>query len=659
MARACAWGRSVCGDVMRLRRALVTLVTLAVSVLTNYPTYAQRSSEDAVAQAEDAFGMTVGRESIGLYSTTSARGFSPIQAGNLRIDGLYFDEVTNQAALPLRIFRSAAVHVGIAAQGYLFPAPTGVVDYQLRAPGDAAVVSTLNGYATYGEYYDETDFAVPVSDVLRFGGGIGYTHNSTYDIAASGDEWTAGWIARWRPTRSLVITPFWGMTHHIEYGEKPYVFIDESGVPRYRAVSLGPQRWADYSFVGQDFGTTARMSFGDGWLLAAGVFRSLAYMPITYSPLLAGVGGSNTGDYSIAAFPQNSSGSTSGEVRLAKLFATGPLRSTVYLRLTGRDSSVESGGEGVVNVGPATTTYSPYDRPVFPVSGTTDVQSHQWTPGVAYRGVWQDLAELTLGVQRVYYNRTVIQPELPTIYYSTSPWLMSAAASGSITHNLLAYTSYTRGFENIGSAPVNAVNANEPVPSQLTWQVDGGIRYQILPRLQFVAGVFEINKPYFNLDQFDVFRLLGATSNRGAEFSLTGDLTNTVNVVSGFVWIEPQVRYTPGALPGPTNVVAIGPIPGYMSTYLQYHPQAVPGLILGSTIQVTSSRYGVYPNVSLPANIYVGADIHYKTKMGGHDATWWLEMYNLSDVYSLTPSASGQLNSLDARRFELSLVVDI
>ncbi len=43
---------------------------------------------------------------------------------------------------------------------------------------------------------------------------------------------------------------------------------------------------------------------------------------------------------------------------------------------------------------------------------------------------------------------------------------------------------------------------------ELTWQVDAGIRYQILPKLQFVAGVFEINKPYFNLDQFDLFRLL-------------------------------------------------------------------------------------------------------------------------------------------------------
>ncbi len=46
-----------------------------------------------VTQAEDAFGFSVGRESLGIYNAGNARGFSPTAAGNLRIDGLYFDQV--------------------------------------------------------------------------------------------------------------------------------------------------------------------------------------------------------------------------------------------------------------------------------------------------------------------------------------------------------------------------------------------------------------------------------------------------------------------------------------------------------------------------------------------------------------------------------------
>src|SRR5690349_8828428 len=53
---------------------------------------AQRASDDAVKAAEDAFGTTVGNEQTGLYGPYEARGFSPVDAGNVRIEGLYFDQ---------------------------------------------------------------------------------------------------------------------------------------------------------------------------------------------------------------------------------------------------------------------------------------------------------------------------------------------------------------------------------------------------------------------------------------------------------------------------------------------------------------------------------------------------------------------------------------
>jgi iron complex outermembrane recepter protein len=53
----------------------------------------QRAAENAVRQANDAFGTSIGREAIGLYDSDSVRGFSPTAAGNVRIDGLYFDQV--------------------------------------------------------------------------------------------------------------------------------------------------------------------------------------------------------------------------------------------------------------------------------------------------------------------------------------------------------------------------------------------------------------------------------------------------------------------------------------------------------------------------------------------------------------------------------------
>jgi hypothetical protein len=53
----------------------------------------QRAAENALRQANDAFGTSIGREAIGLYDSDSVRGFSSTAAGNVRIDGLYFDQV--------------------------------------------------------------------------------------------------------------------------------------------------------------------------------------------------------------------------------------------------------------------------------------------------------------------------------------------------------------------------------------------------------------------------------------------------------------------------------------------------------------------------------------------------------------------------------------
>ena len=110
------------------------LVSAGAAALLSNPqvAFAQRTGENPVASAEDAFGTSVGNERVGLYSPFNARGFSPVQAGNVRINGMYIDY---QADLSERLMSGSNVRVGLTAQGYPFPAPTGVADFSLRLPG--------------------------------------------------------------------------------------------------------------------------------------------------------------------------------------------------------------------------------------------------------------------------------------------------------------------------------------------------------------------------------------------------------------------------------------------------------------------------------------------------------------------------------------------
>jgi iron complex outermembrane recepter protein len=105
------------------------IISAFALLATTTSAYAQRTDNNAVTQVDDAFGASVGDEQIGIYNAYDVRGFSPVDAGNVRIEGLYFDQQSNPTD---RLVDGNTIHVGISAQGYAFPAPTGIADYSLR-----------------------------------------------------------------------------------------------------------------------------------------------------------------------------------------------------------------------------------------------------------------------------------------------------------------------------------------------------------------------------------------------------------------------------------------------------------------------------------------------------------------------------------------------
>ena len=619
--------------------------------------HAQRANENAVAEASDAFGTTIGRETIGLYTTMSARGFSPQQAGNLRISGLYYDQV-NLSNPVSSIVRGSTVHVGTSAQGYPFPAPTGVVDYQLRTPAAVPSANVLLGYASYDMGYAELDVEHPVGETLSVGAGAGYAYNTFYKYGVRSSERTTGAIARWQPTDAIVITPFWGMNRHVEEGEKAIAFIGTSGVPRFRAKDLPAQRWADWVSESKNFGVTVRGQLSRSWLLDAGLFRSANHTPINHDAYLKNMNSLGEADYSLSTSPPLSNGSTSGEVRLTKRIDSARIRNNLYFSVKGRNRRGESGGADVREFGRATATFAPFiEPPEVNLGSTTHVTARQVTPGVAYEGIWKGVGQVSLGLQKSFYRRSIVAPGSAELTTTASPWIYNVGAAFSLTKKLTVYASSTRGFEEAGSAPKNAANRDEALPAQTTKQVDAGIKYQLTPSLQLVAGVFEIDKPYSDLDQASIFRQVGSTSNRGVEISLSGALTERLTIVSGLILIDPEVEREISPTVH-TRTVAIGPQPGLFSANLQYRPRAVAGLVLDTRIQTISSRYARYGSVSLPAVTTVDAGVRYNTHLFGNPATYRLQLTNLTNEYQLTPMPSGQINALDGRRFELSLAMD-
>lgn len=174
------------------------------STATPFTAAGGRASENAVRQASDAFGTVVGREAVGLYDVDLVRGFSPLAAGNVRLDGLFFDTVIPPTD---RTSGATSILIGPGVIGTAFPAPSGIVDFALRLPGDQRAGSALISAHSYGELRGELDVAVPVTGRLSLGVG------TTLEWLREGDgrrdqKFEGSLTAHWRPNDDISFIPF-------------------------------------------------------------------------------------------------------------------------------------------------------------------------------------------------------------------------------------------------------------------------------------------------------------------------------------------------------------------------------------------------------------------------------------------------------------------
>ncbi len=643
---------------MGMSRRLFWGLAAASSLLSNTQNaWAQRAADNAVAEAADAFGTQVGREQIGLYSAGNARGFSPSQAGNLRVEGLYFDMVgmPNAAA---RVFRGSAVHVGISAQGYAFPAPTGVVDFNLRRPGEEYAAGGLLGATAYGQRYGELDVQGPVvKDVLSVGGGFGYSRHSFYRFATTSEEWNAGAIADWRISDGLRITPFWAMSRIRETGSKTQTFVGSAGYPTYRSIELPAQPWGRLEIHNDTAGVTTQFMGASDWRMSAGLFWSRSGRPTTDETFLFNLDDRGDGDYAVSLSPARFNESVSGELKVSRRFNTQKTTNTVYANFKGRNRTNEFGGSVRQSIGRANLLRIPIisNNPVLSVGAVGTIQARQATLGLGYEGAWKDVGQVTVGLQQSAYRRTIEAPGLAVVSGRDHPLVYNIGAAAYATRRLAAYASYTSGFEETANAPPNSMNRDEAVPAQITKQLDAGLRYGITQRLNLVMGVFRIEKPYYNLDSGNLYRRLGSIAHRGLELSLAGKFTDEVTLVAGATYLDPKVKSDSGG-----TSVAVGPVPLLVRVDAQYRAPWIQGLTFEGRIERLSSRYTT-PNqaVELPAVTTLDVGFRYSLVIFQKSVTVRLQGLNLTDKYALRVQSSGSIEPFEARRVELSVALDM
>src|SRR6185312_7692289 len=488
-----------------------------VAVFAVIPAHAQRAGENAVTQADDAFGTSVGNEKIGIYNENNVRGFSPIQAGNERIEGLYFDKVGDAND---RIQASSRIRVGIAAQGFAFPAPTGIVDFSLRTPGDSARLSAFTEANSWGTYNFQFDAVMPFGNAFSLGGGVGTDHNLFPDGGANYES-NIGVLARWLPLPELEILPFWSRkdTYIRKGGEADQLSGDFLPSPNPERHLWGPD-WATHRDFSYNYGSLVNLSLSS-WRVRLGLFRSEFASPKNSFPQLSRLDRTVRGELEGKVSPASYLGSTSGEFRLEKTFGTSRFVQRLILSLRGRNWNGRYGNSVTADVGPqAINQFIAAPKPAISFAPLIhDHVDESWI-GLGYQVAWQNRLQMSLGVQKARYHKRTVAPGGVATELNAAPWLLTGSATGDLTDSVQIFGSYTQGLEENGIAPSNAVNGNQALPATATRQKDGGVRWKLVPRASLVADVFDLKKFYFNFDPTHVYRELGTLENKGAELSL-------------------------------------------------------------------------------------------------------------------------------------------
>lgn len=504
------------------------------------PCLAQRVNDNAIAQAEDAYGTIAGDEEVGIYGPSEVRGFSPTEAGNIRIEGLAFDQLW---PLAIQLRQTTAIKVGLAARNFPFIAPTGVVDYRLRRPDSRTRFEAFGTVDSLGTRAVEVSADLPVSNELGFATSLS-SSNSVFGNGTSSRQLQATALARWRPTSEVEVVAFAGGGTDRD-DEVGVIYIAPPGrlPPRLPRTDFRGPTWADFEANFLNAGSIVSYRPSQRDTITAGLFLS----DVDVAARFANLAFIDDNDSSrtrrlVLQDPPLHDHVLSGELRYARRLDLAGTRHTLTATARFRDRTNYFGGTAIkadevigfdenLTLPPRSATFGALTRD----------NVREVALGLSYASSFGEFLEFGASVLRSRFDKTLSPPDGERILTERAVWLPGANIVVRPDRRLALYAGYVKGIEQAPVAPSVAVNRATLPPPIETEQWDAGLQFRISPRLTAIAGLFQLSKPYFNLDETNFFRELGSVRHRGIELSLTGTLTPAVTIVAGALLIEPVV----------------------------------------------------------------------------------------------------------------------
>jgi iron complex outermembrane recepter protein len=626
-----------------------------------------QATSNATLEADDAFGYTVGDDTVGIYDQSSVRGFDLESAGNYRINGTYF---VKSSGVSNFFVESTAIRIGYNTIQLNLPGPSGVVDYRLRDPKrDEPSLLTI-GLDEFAQPFADLNFKHRSQDE-RFSTslGLGLVFKSRNEQGGEGSSWLVAGTARADIGSSGKARLFFG---EYDYGRqgKFRVALDGDALPSRieRGQYLG-QQWARSKGQRRIAGLLIDGDLGDGWSAGAtGVF-SQEDPSRRFSQFFTAHRADGTVQSTLIASPQQRATAWSGELRVGWQGRTGELSHKLSALGRLRLSRSRFGGDAVIDLGRVEYGVKPAAQIAPNLSANSaDLRDNvdQFGVGLAYQGTYSDWLRINAGVLRSEYSKQFTASDGSQTSSKSTPLLFNLGLLAKVSSGIEVYGSYTKGLEESGTAPDSAANRNAVLNAIVAKQAELGLRYTIKPGLTAIIAAFETNKPYAGLDSAtNLYRLIGTVKHRGVEFSLSGKLADNLSAVVGGVYLQPRLSGIDVSA-GRIGKAPVG-VPAWRGIgSLSYTVPTVSGLgfdldfaYTGAVAARSRLNSPAATQVKLPSNLTLDVGARYGVNIGGRTITGRFQVLNLTNSYGWEVNGSETLTYTSPRRFRLVLTTEL
>lgn len=554
-------------------------------------------AESLLEALRNTAGVSPAQTSTTVYTSIAIRGINVENRGNYRLDGTL--PIINLIDLPLEDKDRVEALKGASALYYGFTAPSGVINLTMKRP----TADPFSEVTAFGNQYGEKGGHVDVGNTW---GMFGARVNAVYATVESGIDYAGGHRSLlsgafdFRPFDSLRFSL--DAEHIVKQVNEPatiqYRHIPKSTVADlYPAILLPPlvdpttnfgPRWASNRAEERNVLFSTNWKISDAWALDASYGTSHLQRDRHFNSLDLNTYGPTTdgnGLLLINLQPRGLFDNSNYRAEIAGTFKTFFLTHNLLfgasqnIRDQNSPSIVPALCPGATPTDPRVTCaqniFNPVDIPPSPFPLPSNA-AYTRINDIGYYlfdrvGVteWLDILG---GVRKSDYVETNLANHKVT--FAAKPTSVSYGAVLKPRKWISFYGTYIEGLESTALAPQGATNFGQDVGAAPSKQYEGGVKVEPFSGLLAQAAYFDIKRgsTYVNAD--NLYVLDGEAEYKGAEFSLTGEVTRDWSVyLTGQIIDAKQISGAPTVITTNPTTGAVTVAPTVVGRLIENTPK--------------------------------------------------------------------------------------